>query len=88
MAGIGRAARASARALALATEADKNRALAAMAAALRGAAPEILAANAQDLADARAKGQPDAFVDRLALDAGRLEAVAAAVALQGGGAGQ
>ena len=43
-------------------------------------APEaILAANREDVAEAKAKGQAASFIDRLALDPNRLEAVAAAV---------
>ena len=50
-----------------------------MAAAIRAAAAAILAANADDVAAAKAAGQTPAFLDRLALDEARLEAVAAAV---------
>lgn len=77
---LGRRARAAARRLATAPGDQRDRALAAMAEALRRRAPEILAANRQDLADAQAAGQNAAFLDRLALDEARLEAVAAAVA--------
>ena len=49
---IGRRARAAARALALAPVDQKNRALGAMAAAVRGQASLILAANAEDVAEA------------------------------------
>jgi glutamate-5-semialdehyde dehydrogenase len=81
---IGRRARAAARALALAPADQKNRALGAMAAAVRTQTPLILAANAEDLAEARAAGLTGAFLDRLALDAVRLEAVAAGIkAVQG-----
>jgi glutamate-5-semialdehyde dehydrogenase len=74
---IGRAARSAARALALATPAQKNRALAAMAKAIRGSRAAILAANAQDRAEAQAGGAGAAFLDRLSLDAERIEAMAA-----------
>lgn len=37
---------------------------------------EILAANAQDMANGRANGMPDGLLDRLYLDAGRIEAMA------------
>lgn len=80
MADLGRRARAAARLVALAPEERRNAALRAMAAALRERAGPILAANALDLADARAGGQNAAFIDRLLLDAARLEDVAAAVA--------
>jgi glutamate-5-semialdehyde dehydrogenase len=73
---IGREARRAARALALASAAQKNRALAAMAKAIRGSKAAILAANAGDLADAKASGASAAFLDRLALDAARVEAMA------------
>jgi glutamate-5-semialdehyde dehydrogenase len=65
---IGRAARDAARTLALAPTAQKNRALAAMAKAIRSAAPAILAANGQDRHDAKAAGATAAFLDRLSLD--------------------
>jgi glutamate-5-semialdehyde dehydrogenase len=74
---IGRDARQAARALALAPTAQKNRALAAMAKALRAAHAKILAANAEDLAEAKSGGATPAFLDRLSLNAGRIEAMAA-----------
>ena len=80
MRALGRRARAAARLIALAPEARRNAALQAMAAALRDRAEPILAANALDLADARATGQNAAFLDRLLLDAARLDDVADAVA--------
>src|SRR5918912_589720 len=79
MAGMGRAARRTARRLALASPQEKDAALHAMAAAIRAAAPAILSANAEDLAAARAAGQTAAFLDRLALDERRVEGIAAAV---------
>ena len=39
----------------------------------------ILAANAEDIAEARAAGMTGAFLDRLSLDAGRIEAMAAGI---------
>ena len=74
---LGADARAAARTLALAPAAQKNDALAAQAAAIRAGTAEILAANADDVAEARASGMAAAFVDRLALDAKRVEAIAA-----------
>jgi len=74
---LGRGARAAARALALAPASAKDAALAAMAATIRARADDILAANAEDVADAKAKGATAAFVDRLALDAKRIDAMAA-----------
>ena len=76
---IGRAARQAARALALAPAARKNRALAAMAAAIRRSRPAILAANAEDVAEAKSAGATAAFLDRLTLDGARIEAMAAGI---------
>src|SRR6202040_2794640 len=73
---IGRDARRAARALALAPAAQKNRALAAMAKAIRGSQAAILAANREDLAAAKAAGATAAFLDRLTLDAARIGAMA------------
>ena len=77
MADIGARARAAGRALALASAADKNRALAAMAAAIRRSAAAILAANAEDIAEAKGSGLTAAFVDRLMLDGKRVAGIAA-----------
>jgi len=74
---IGRAARTAARMLALAPAAQKSRALAAMAKAIRGSRTAILAANAEDVAQAKSSGATAAFIDRLSLDAARVEAMAA-----------
>jgi glutamate-5-semialdehyde dehydrogenase len=79
MAKIGSGARAAARTLALAPADRKNQALAAMAAAIRGQKAAILAANAEDIAEARAGGLTGAMLDRLTLDAGRIEAMAAGI---------
>ncbi|MBY6243590.1 glutamate-5-semialdehyde dehydrogenase [Methylosinus sp. Sm6] len=76
MADLGRAARRAARAVALAPRAAKDAALRAAAAELRRRAPDILAANALDVADARARGTAASFVDRLTLDPARVEAIA------------
>ncbi len=54
MSDIGRSAKAAARVLALASTDQKNRALAGMAAAIRASRSDILAANADDLADGEA----------------------------------
>ncbi len=80
MADVGRRARAAARRLALATAEEKNAALTAMAAAIRAAAAAILAANRDDMTEARAAGQTSAFLDRLMLDEARVAAMADAVA--------
>ena len=79
MAGIGRAARAAARVLALAPAAQKDRALDLMAAAVRAQKARILAANADDLTEARAAGLTSAVIDRLALDDKRVESIAEAI---------
>jgi glutamate-5-semialdehyde dehydrogenase len=76
MADIGRQAREAATALALAPADAKTAALEAAAAAVRTRADEILAANAEDLADAKQAGIGAALLDRLALDPKRLEAAA------------
>jgi len=76
MRGIGRGARKAARVLALAPATQKNRALAAMAKAIRGSEAAILAANREDLAEAKASNATAAFLDRLTLDAARIEAMA------------
>jgi len=73
---LGRAARAAARAIALASTDAKNKALRAAAAEIRGQSGAILAANARDVADAKARGTAPAFIDRLTLDPARVEAIA------------
>jgi glutamate-5-semialdehyde dehydrogenase len=74
---IGREAVAAARVLAHASSASKNAALAAAAAAVRNRSSLIMAANQADMAAARGRGLGLALLDRLRLDAGRIEAVAA-----------
>jgi len=74
---LGREAVGAAAALALASSETKNRALGAMAAALRARRAELLAANARDMDAARAKGTSGAMLDRLALDETRVEGMAA-----------
>jgi glutamate-5-semialdehyde dehydrogenase len=76
MADIGRNARSAARVLALAPAVQKDKALAAMAAAIHAETSAILAANAQDIAEARATGMSGALLDRLMLDEARVEAMA------------
>src|SRR5438477_526517 len=73
---LAKSARAAARTLALASTEQKNRALTAMAHAIRADASAILTANAEDVAEARAGGATSAFLDRLALDDKRVEAMA------------
>jgi glutamate-5-semialdehyde dehydrogenase len=73
---LGRRARAAARVLSLASSEQKDRALAAMARAIRANGAKILAANAEDVAEVRASGATGAFIDRLALTPARVEAMA------------
>src|SRR5262249_6363007 len=73
---IGKRAKAAARLLALAPTRQKDDALAAMAQEVRARAGHILSANAQDIAEAKAAGASAAFVDRLALNPNRIEAMA------------
>src|SRR3569832_1447678 len=77
MSDLGIRARAAARLLAPAPAEQKNRALAAMAQAIRSQAVAILAANAEDVTEARAaSGATAAFIDRLSLTQARVEAMA------------
>jgi glutamate-5-semialdehyde dehydrogenase len=76
---IGRKARAAARALALASTAQKNYALELMAAAIRAQKDRILAANAEDHTEARAAGVSGSFLDRLVLNDARIEDIAAGI---------
>src|SRR6188472_4360612 len=74
-----RAAKAAARILAGTDSATKDRALRAMADALEQRTPEILEANARDLAAGREAGLSAALMDRLALDEGRVAGMASGV---------
>jgi glutamate-5-semialdehyde dehydrogenase len=73
---LGARARAAAADLALAPTEQKNKALRAMAAALRRSANAILDVNALDVADVKAAGQASSFVDRLTLTPDRIEGIA------------
>jgi len=73
-------ARTAARLLALAPAAQKNRALEAMERAIRDGAATILAANAEDIAEAKNAGITTAFLDRLTLTAARVDAMADGIA--------
>ncbi|MDQ2700348.1 MAG: aldehyde dehydrogenase family protein, partial [Actinomycetota bacterium] len=73
------AAKNAARTLASAPTAQKNLALGVISGGLTESAGSILAANAEDLADDRAKELSSALVDRLTLTAERIEAMAAGV---------
>ena len=79
MSAMGQAAEAAARTLRVADAQTRTKAISAMASAVRTAAPDILAANARDVAAAKASGLALPLVDRLHLDAGRLESVAVAL---------
>ena len=61
------------------TAEERNGALAAMAAALREHASEIVEANGGDMAAARAAGTSEALLDRLMLDEARVGAMADAL---------
>ena len=76
---MGRQARAAAYKLAQLSSDEKNTILRAMAAAIRQATPDLLAANAKDIAAGTAKGLSAAMLDRLMLDEKRIEAMAAGI---------
>ncbi|HQR26205.1 MAG TPA: glutamate-5-semialdehyde dehydrogenase [Nocardioides sp.] len=69
-------ARAASHGLALATRAQKDRALHTMADTLMARETAVLAANAEDIARAEAGGTPANIIDRLRLDHGRLAGMA------------
>ena len=77
MFGLGRAARAAAAVMAQASPDVKRAVLEAAADELRRARAAVLAANAEDVADAKSRGLSAAMIDRLALDDKRIEATAA-----------
>lgn len=79
IADMGRRARAAATVLAAMPSPAKAAALRAAAAAIRSAQDAILAANAEDMAGGKANGLSDALLDRLLLDAKRVEAMAAGI---------
>src|SRR5436853_2037166 len=64
MAGIGRRGKAAARQLALRPATQRDAALTAMAKAIRDSEAGILAANAEDVAEAKGAGATSAFIDR------------------------
>lgn len=76
---MGRAARSTSRELAIASAAQKNEALNAAAKSIRANATAILQANAKDLEAVRSRGVTDAFLDRLTLNASRIDAIAASL---------
>jgi glutamate-5-semialdehyde dehydrogenase len=73
---LGQAARTASRQMAKASTAAKNAALFAMAADIRARADDLLAANAEDVIEARANGLEPALLDRLTLTAKGVEAMA------------
>jgi glutamate-5-semialdehyde dehydrogenase len=73
------AAKRAARTLATLPSGVKDAALEAIAAELIARTPEILEANARDIDAGHEAGLSDALLDRLALDAGRIAAIAAQV---------
>jgi glutamate-5-semialdehyde dehydrogenase len=73
------AAKRAARVLAGLDTATKDAALLAIAAALEARTPEVLEANARDLEAGREQGLSAALLDRLALDEGRVRAMAEGV---------
>jgi glutamate-5-semialdehyde dehydrogenase len=73
---IGKQARTAARALALASTSQKNTALKAMAKHIRATAATIQSANDQDITAAKTKDLKSSFIDRLTLNAVRIEAMA------------
>ena len=79
MRALGSRARAAARELTRATAAKKDRALQAAATAIRAGSEEILAANARDMAAARERNLSGAMLDRLYLDASRVEGMARSI---------
>src|SRR5512142_386142 len=82
MSDLANRARAAARVLALAPPEQKNRALEAMERAIRSNAAAILAANAEDVAEARASGNAtSSFIDRLTLTPARVEGMAEGIAI-------
>lgn len=76
---LGQRARRAATALRLADNTTKMTALMAMTAEIRQAKMDILTANAEDMAMAKTKGLSASMLDRLKLDAGRVEAMAAGI---------
>ena len=74
---MGKAAKAASRTLSTLTTEQKNAALLAIAGELETQAAAVMAENARDIADGRAKGLSDALLDRLLLDEKRMAALAA-----------
>ena len=79
MLALGRRAKGAARTLRETSNATKNKALRAAAAALRARGDGILAANALDMRAAESAALTPALLDRLRLDAARIEAMAVGI---------
>ncbi len=79
MRALAKAAKEASHLVAIAPTEVKDRALKAIANALRLASKEILAANDLDIGAARQASKGEAFIDRLALNSKRVEAMASAV---------
>jgi glutamate-5-semialdehyde dehydrogenase len=77
---VGERAKAASALLARSTAEQRSRALVAAAAAIRAASPRLVEANQEDMAAAEKQSLTAALLDRLRLDAGRVEAMAAGVA--------
>jgi glutamate-5-semialdehyde dehydrogenase len=73
---LGASARAAARAVRESSDEVRNKALTVAAGAIRARAGEILAANAADVAAAKANGTAAAMIDRLVLNGARIAAMA------------
>jgi len=76
---MGQQARAAAYKLAQLSSDEKNEILRSMAKSIREATPELIAANAKDIAAGEEKGLSSAMLDRLRLDEARIEAMAAGI---------
>ncbi|MFO7603415.1 MAG: glutamate-5-semialdehyde dehydrogenase [Gammaproteobacteria bacterium] len=76
---VGQQARAASRALARANSGEKNAALQAMADAIRASQAALIKANQEDMAAGKASGLDAALLDRLELNAERIEAMAVGI---------
>ena len=76
LADMGVRARAASRALASVSEAARTQGLRAIASAIKASSQDILEANARDIEAGKSKNLSPAMMDRLALDASRIDAMA------------
>ena len=74
---LARDAKSASRELSFASDDSRRAAVHAMASALRERSPEVLAANARDMEDARRAGTTEGMLDRLLLTPERMESMAA-----------